>query len=212
MKNTATIKILIMAAFMVVCTESRADGNIAGYWSSEKHQVDIEIVPTRGGIKVLRTGQSNWYYYDESRNNRYRDREGNIYRLTGDDHLEWESYDGRKNLRFRKSHSRNRNRSYGNRGNDYRENRTRRHVIRKRVITPTRLHGSWINQRNGDCLDIRARRSSIRVDGIGLFDRTFHRSNEGFVDRKGNLLRFEDGKLIRYNRRGRVQGIYWRSW
>jgi len=193
-RKTGIALTLSLACFIMGSIQSHAR-DISGIWSSDRHQVTLEVVATVNGIKVLRSGQGQWYYYQRVNPSTFRDNEGNVYRFRDNDYLEWRSYDSRRSLRFRKGR--------GNQRYDRTPPRPRR-----TLVTPRALRGSWVDYRSGDCLDIRSRRNSIRVSGIGLFTRTFHPSSSGFMDHKGNVLKIENNRLIHINRRGRVQGVF----
>ncbi len=200
MKNQVFAKsnlALLSLTILVLCQVPLQALNISGFWSSDRHQIEVEVVATDAGIKVLRSGQGRWYHYQRVNPSTFRDQEGNTYRFRDNDDLEWTSYDARKTLRFRKKQA-----------NSYKNDVPNTRYQRRTLVTPRSMRGSWVDYRSGDCLDIRARRSSIRVDGIGIFTRTFHPTANGFRDHKGNVLRIENGRLIHVNRRGRVQGVF----
>lgn len=189
-----------MVAFLASLSMDMNARDISGLWSSDRHQVTVEVVSTSAGIKVLRSGQGRWYHYSQVNPSTFRDREGNVYRFRDNDYLEWRSYDSRKTLRFRKS-------------KNYRKGRSDQYAPQARratLVSPRSLRGSWVDYQTGDCLDIRSRRNSIRVSGIGVFSRTFYPTSNGFRDQKGNVLRIENNRLVHVNRRGRVQGVFGR--
>lgn len=186
--------------FSFSTTEARS---IDGRWTCHRHHVDVEVVRTSSGIKVLRDGQSRWYYYDRVGQNHYRDRRGNSYYLDNDQ-LEWRSYDRRNRLYFSKQGRTYRDRY--DRSDRYHHNRNHRVYVR-----PSDLDGIWVDRSNCT-LDVRARNRSIRVSGTSLLPRSFYPDSQGFVDKKGNTLRYSQGRIMLYNRRGRLKSVYRRAW
>ena len=92
--------------------------SIEGVWRNSKTNIQMEVEQTYTGIKTKRFDQNDWFYYDKSGNNRYKDYRGNEYRFRNQGELEWKSADGRRKLSFRKVYVTNDRDRYNDRNRD----------------------------------------------------------------------------------------------
>lgn len=65
----------------------QAGVTIRGLWQAADANVQIEIQDDYAGIKVRRTDENRWYYYEFDGNGTYRNSEGARYQLHSDDEL-----------------------------------------------------------------------------------------------------------------------------
>ena len=185
------LRVGIMLAMLITgfSTQASVRQEIEGFWTNVQKNVSVEVRQTYDGIKVKRRDRSQWISYEKMRSNQYRDRQGNTYYLRTDGLLEWESYDGRKRLRFNRASN---PQSYS------RDLETDRDIhIERNHYYGGSLEGRWINQSTGQIVQVKTRRKTIRVKAHRGGWVTFRpRSNQSFVDDRGNRYRVQHGKLI----------------
>lgn len=166
---------------------ANAAHQIEGYWLNTRNHVGIDIEETSHGIRVRRTDQNKWYQYDRIRVDQYRDSQGNTYYQFDNDELEWESYDGRRRIKFRRSH---RDERYGHDYRDrYHDDSPGTYHIYKQ------LSGRWINESTGLRIQIKEKRNRLKVKTRGKW-RDFRQTRGGdFIDQRGNRYRIRQGWL-----------------
>ncbi len=174
---------------------ANATHQIEGHWLNARNHIGIDIEETSQGIRVKRTDQVKWYQYDRIRDDQYRDDRGNTYYQIGNDGLEWESYDGQRRLRFKRSGQAQR---YSHQSGDrYRHHNPAGHYAYEQ------LSGRWINAATGKRIRIKYKRSSIRVKSYRGKLRDFRQTRGGnFIDRQGNRYRMQHGALEYISYRG----------
>lgn len=65
----------------------QAGVTIRGLWQAAETNVQIEVQEDYAGIKVRRTDENRWYYYEFDGNGTYRNNDGARYQLHSDDEL-----------------------------------------------------------------------------------------------------------------------------
>lgn len=180
-----------------------AASQVSGYWSNNQYQLQILVEDTNNGIKVKRSDQERWYYYEKSRYEAFIDREGNIYELIDENTLQWRSNNGEKRIKFHKNGN-NGYRSEDSRfDNNYDDSRDRNNneLRRGQIIEPQRLQGVWQNFSTGQRIQIKARRDGIRVKARNSNWVYFDQKGPRYVDRKGNTYIFRNGTLTYFSER-----------
>lgn len=171
-----------------------ADSNrhhIEGLWRAESFRVAIEIEEDRNGIKVRRTDENRWYYYDFSGNGTYENRLGDRYRLWNEDQLEYSNDEKGQRIQFYRANTQNfRNNRDGRSGDNspgYRKSIDYR-------TAANLLEGRWWNNsiRQRIFIDRRGSELVVHFDGRA---RTFRPSYDGyFEDRRGNRLKLMENQ------------------
>ena len=191
------LKSFVMVVFMFLGWSSQVTANhdIEGLWKNARTNVSLEVRKTYDGISVKRLDRSGWIDYRSFRNDQFRDSRGNTYVLQDNGILEWESYEGRKRLQFKKDHSDSHYQSQtgsGHHGDKYVE----RNYHYGKGRNDRSLEGRWINKSSGQAIMIKERRRSIKVKahrgGWTTFDQ---RRGHVFVDHYGNRYEFRNGRL-----------------
>ncbi len=110
----------IIAAFSFIVLPLHAN-HLDGLWRNDRTDQTLRIEQDQDGFRVKRTDQGIWYHYTADEGQRYVDRKGNWYALTGNDELIWNDVYSNKRIYFTKVDNRNGNR-WSNRGNNYGNN------------------------------------------------------------------------------------------
>lgn len=186
--------ILVSFLAMSQIQASHAAHQIKGYWLNERNQIGIDIEETSHGIRVRRLDQNRWHHYDRIRDDQYRDQRGNTYFQPDADELEWESHDGGRRLRFRRSDSAERYTQHDR--NQYRNHTPGRHN------TYERLSGTWINESTGKRIQIREKQNRLKVRTRGKWQDYRQTRGGDFIDRRGNRYRINHGRLEYISHRG----------
>ena len=191
MKTLISVWSLILGTF-IVSANAFASHDIEGRWKNARTNVGLEVEKTYDGIRVKRLDKANWIRYESIRSNQFKDRNGNTYALRTDGVLEWESYDGRKRLRFTKD-------DYHIDGYTYPDRTPDKYVERNHYYGKDKyrtLEGKWINKSTGQAVWVKVRSRHIKVKAHRGGWITFKpRHNRSFVDDHGNRYQLRNGKL-----------------
>ena len=191
MKTLISVWSLILGS-IIAAPSAFASHDIEGRWKNARTNVGLEVEKIYDGIRVKRLDKANWIKYKSIRSNQFKDRNGNTYALRSDGILEWESYDGRKRLRFTKD-------EYGSDGLTYRDRTPEKYVERNHYYGPNRnpvLEGKWINKSTGQAVFVKERKRHIKVKAHrGGWVSFKPRHNRSFVDDHGNRYQLKNGKL-----------------
>ncbi len=178
----------------------RGNHDIEGEWTNRRAGVSVQVEKTSHGIKVKRLDRADWIYYESFRGGEYRDQNGNTYILNDEGILEWQSYNGRKKLRFQK----NLNPSYRDDHPGLKNRDT--YIERNHHYGNSNRHGlegKWINQSTRQTIVVKERRNKIKVRAARTGWVTFERRRgQRFVDDRGNMYKWQRGSLTYESRNG----------
>jgi hypothetical protein len=161
---------------------SNAAPTIRGLWQAENANVQIEVQDDYAGIKVRRTDENRWYFYEFDGNGTYRNNNGAKYQLYSDDELIYINTRKNQRIRFIKNNGRD---AYGAEEPWYYHDRRRISYISAAKL----LDGLWISSRSGDriSVDRRGRDLFVRINGL---ERLYRPTSDGFFeDIRGNRLK-----------------------
>ncbi len=176
-------KILPILLFQLCLAFSLQAGiTIQGLWQAAEANVQIEIQEDYAGIKVRRTDENRWYYYEFDGNGTYRNSEGAKYQLYSDDELVYVNDFKGQRLRF-----------YKNRGRLNTPIDVPWYLYEGRRVSyisaAKLLDGLWAVTRTRDriLIDRRGRDLLVTINGRS---RTYRPTNNGyFADRFGNRVK-----------------------
>ncbi|MBK8506785.1 MAG: hypothetical protein IPL46_34155 [Saprospiraceae bacterium] len=213
-------KSIIVVAMSLICfaNVAHADHHLEGVWESDRNQIVLTIETIKEGIRVKRTGQNRWYEYLEYRENQFRDSQGNIYYLLGDNTLEWEDKSGKKRLRFQKK-SNIRQHAAESRPRDSQDNwdaqegaRDRDNYIERNhyyghqgqqaSVSTHSLDGRWINQTTGQVISVKSKNNTLRIKAHrGGWETFYRKDGNTFIDSHGNRYDAHKNELSYSSRR-----------
>ncbi|NND09455.1 MAG: hypothetical protein HKN87_24030 [Saprospiraceae bacterium] len=207
MKSIFSITLAFLASIVPVSSRG-ASHHIDGIWENSRTKVSVMVQTTASGIKVQRINKNRWYYYQELRDDQFRDDEGNTYYLINEKTLEWEDATGAKRIRFyrkgsssqaevRSGDSKRKENTHIQRNHYY--GQSGKHASSR--VNPDFLEGRWINQHTGQTIRVRGKRRSILVRARRTgWIRFYQDRGTSFMDREGNRYLFDRGKLAYVSR------------
>ena len=207
MKSILSITLAFLASIITTIGWGSTH-HIDGIWENARTKVSVMVKTTASGIKVQRINKNRWYYYQELRDDQFRDEEGNTYYLIDEKTLEWEDATGAKRIRFyRKGSS-----SQAEISRDNLKRKGNTHIQRNHYyghsprlgsarINPDFLEGRWKNQHTGQTIRVRGKRKSILVRARTTgWIRFYQGRGKSFMDRDGNRYVFDQGRLTYISR------------
>ena len=214
---------------MITCLPSVMGSQVEGFWYSARAGVAIEVQDTYDGIRVKRTDQDRWRYYDAQRSARFVDPQGNSYEMEGRNQLHWISRNKRQIITFERSQYDDGNVPGGDYGYDdwyddgyfedgleglhadgsycpagFRSHHDHRNLTRAEMRRLRRLEGRWTGWRGRGLMEIRVNRKAVHVEYNGRHLHFYPSAHDQLVADNGmRMLTSGRNRLILRTHRGR---------
>ena len=205
--------VLMLAMFTLQSAFSRSE--IEGIWENRRNGITITVQETYDGIKVKRTDQRQWFYYDEKKQGVFEDRRGNKYIWDDYDELTWRERRNGKKIKFRKKDRQNYDDDWTlSRSDDWYDNYNDngRYGGQGFYNRFEFLEGRWIHPTSNRVMNIWVGNKTLEIRR-GWTKTTFRQVRRNrFEDYHGNKIKILDGNRVLFtNRNGYRSEIYSRD-